>query len=58
VFVVDGTGRARTRAVTAGEKSDDWVEVLAGVQPGESVIVSPPAPLVDGAEVRATGGRQ
>ena len=30
----------------------------ARVQPGETVIVSPPAPLVDGAEVRATGGRQ
>jgi len=58
VFVVDGTGRARMRAVTAGEKSDDWIEVLAGVQPGETVIVSPPAPLVDGAAVRAIGGRQ
>jgi RND family efflux transporter MFP subunit len=57
VFVVDGSGRARMRAVTAGERSGDWVEVLAGVQSGETVIVSPPASLTDGAEVRSTGGR-
>ena len=45
------------RAMTAGDASGDSVEVLAGMQPGETVIVDPPASLVDGAEVRVTGGR-
>ena len=55
--------RGRPRAVracapmTAGEASGDVVEVLAGMQPGETVIVNPPASLVDGSEVRAAGGR-
>ena len=57
VYVVDGTSRARMRAVTAGEASGDVVEVLAGMQPGETVIVNPPAVLVDGSEVRVAGGR-
>ena len=57
VYVVDATSRARMRAVTAGEASGDVVEVLAGMQPGETVIVNPPASLVDGSEVRAAGGR-
>ena len=57
VFAVDGGGRARMRAITAGARSGDSVEVLAGVQAGELVILSPPASLVDGTAVRTTGGR-
>jgi multidrug efflux pump subunit AcrA (membrane-fusion protein) len=57
VYVVDGTSRARMRAVTAGEASGDVVEVLAGMQPGETVIVNPPGSVVDGSEVRVAGGR-
>lgn len=57
VFVVDAGRRARMRAITPGARAGDAVEVLAGIQPGERVVVNPPAPLVDGAEVRATGGR-
>lgn len=56
-FVVDSSRRARMRAVTAGARSGDSVEVLAGIQPGEIVIVNPPASVVDGAEVRVTGER-
>jgi hypothetical protein len=56
-FVVDSSRHARMRAVTAGARSGDSVEVLAGIQPGETVIVNPPATLVDGAEVRVTGER-
>ena len=57
VFIVDTSRHARMRAVTAGALSGDSVEVLAGIQPGEAVIVNPPASLVDGAEVRVTGGQ-
>ena len=57
VFVVDDANRARMRAITEGEQSGDWVEALAGVQEGEAVIVSPPASLLDGAEVRTAGAR-
>ena len=57
VFAVDGGGRARMRAISAGARSGDSVEVLAGVQAGELVILSPPASLVDGTAVRTTGGR-
>jgi RND family efflux transporter MFP subunit len=55
VFVVDSGRHARMRAVTAGVQSADAVEVLAGIQPGEAVIVNPPASLVDGVEVRIIG---
>jgi hypothetical protein len=57
VFIVDTGRHARMRAVAGGAQSGDSVEVLAGIQPGEAVIVNPPASLVDGAEVRVTGGR-
>ncbi len=57
VFVVDSSRRARMRAITTGARSRDAAEVLAGIQPGETVVTSPPASLIDGAEVRATGGR-
>ena len=57
VFVVDSTRRARMRAMTPGLRSGDSVEVLAGLQPGEAVVVNPPAPLVDGSQVRVMGGR-
>jgi RND family efflux transporter MFP subunit len=57
VFIVDSGGRARMRAITAGSQSGDTVEVLAGLQAGEPVIVNPPAALVEGTPVRATGGQ-
>jgi multidrug efflux pump subunit AcrA (membrane-fusion protein) len=57
VFVVDSERRARGRAVTPGEGSDGVIEVLAGIQPGEAVIVGPPASLADGSDVRESGGR-
>jgi RND family efflux transporter MFP subunit len=55
VFVVDADRRARMRTVTAGARSGSMVEVLAGVQPRETVIVDPPASLRDGADVRIIG---
>lgn len=53
VFVV-ASGEARTRLITAGWRYQNSVEVLSGLQPGETVVVAPPPDLVDGAcvEVR------
>ena len=60
VYVVQN-GVARLRLIQVGEPSSDDVEVLAGVDAGESIITSPLSRLVDGAavavgSVRARGG--
>jgi len=57
VFAIDSTRRARMRAITAGARSGDAVEVLSGMQPEELVVVNPPPSLADGAHVRITGER-
>ena len=44
------------RNVTLGAERDGLRDVLSGVQPGESVIVKPPAGLHDGDRVRARPG--
>jgi hypothetical protein len=55
VFVVEGD-RARLRLIrTSAGTIDGSVEVSAGLDPGEWVIVSPPPALVDGHPVRRTG---
>ena len=51
VFVLEGH-RAQRRTVTLGGTSGDSRQLLAGVTPGESVIVDGPAGLTDGAAVR------
>lgn len=56
-FVVDGDKRARMRSISVGDQRGEWVEVLAGIRAGETVIVNPPAVLVDGADVRTAGVR-
>jgi RND family efflux transporter MFP subunit len=50
VFVVQN-GVARLRLVHAGTLSPDGVEVLAGLDAGESIVVSPVRQLVDGDKV-------
>ena len=50
VFVLQGR-RAQRRTVTVGGTSGDSRQLLAGVSPGESVIVEGPADLRDGAAV-------
>jgi RND family efflux transporter MFP subunit len=57
VFVVDGEERARLRAVTTGARTEDGVEILAGLSQGERVVVAPPPTLVDAMEVRLLGGK-
>jgi hypothetical protein len=50
VFVLQGQ-RAQRRVVTLGGSSGDSRQLLAGVSPGEAVIVEAPADLKDGAAV-------
>lgn len=52
VFVLNGR-KAQRRTVTLGGTSGDSRQVLAGVSPGEAVIVDAPAELKDDAAVRA-----
>jgi RND family efflux transporter MFP subunit len=49
-FVVRGDVAER-RAVRLGGADGERVEVLAGLQPGDRVVVSPPPELTDGAKV-------
>jgi RND family efflux transporter MFP subunit len=49
VIVRAADGSARTRAVTTGGTMDnDRIEVLSGVEAGESVVVNAPGPVADG----------
>lgn len=50
VFVVQG-GVARLRLIQTGIRDADDVEVLAGLDPNESVITAPPAAVTDGRRV-------
>jgi hypothetical protein len=52
VFVVGGDNRARMRMVNVGDDAGGRVEIAAGLDAGERVVVSPPPTLVDGAPVR------
>ena len=50
LFVVTGETVER-RAVRAGGVDGDRIEILAGVRPGERVVVSPPATLAAGQQI-------
>ncbi len=49
-FVVRGDGVER-RAVRLGDADGDRVEVIAGLQPGDRVVVSPPAELTAASKI-------
>jgi len=40
VIIALGAGKFASRTVTAGIESGDWVEILAGIEPGEEVVTS------------------
>jgi Cu(I)/Ag(I) efflux system membrane fusion protein len=40
VIIARGEGRFESRPVRAGIESGDWVEIIDGVEPGESLVVS------------------
>ena len=48
-------GVAKLRLVRVGDASSEGIEVLAGLDAGESIVMSPLARLVDGAKVTAGG---
>lgn len=50
-FVVGKDNIVTARNVTLGEKLGDLVEIKAGLQNGESVVLTPPARLKDGLKV-------
>ena len=52
VFVVSSDNHARLRLVQTGIDYGSQVEIVAGVDAGEPVVVQPPVSLVDGAPVR------
>jgi multidrug efflux pump subunit AcrA (membrane-fusion protein) len=52
-FVLGQGGKARYRTVRTGRRLESKVEILAGLVPGERVIVDPPAGLADGSPVQA-----
>lgn len=63
VFVVDGENRAERRGVRSGLRLGELVEVVEGVQPGESVVIRGFLGLNNGMRVRlpeaaADGGAQ
>jgi RND family efflux transporter MFP subunit len=51
VFVVDAENRARLRLLKLGEESADGIEVLAGLEAGERLVVEGTAGLKDGSPV-------
>lgn len=53
VFAVDREGLAHLRPLMLGPEAAGRVEVQAGVVEGESVVIRPPATLVDGSRVKA-----
>ncbi len=48
VFVVDQGSVARLRAVSTGASAEGRVELLAGLTPGDLLVMSPPPSLTDG----------
>lgn len=53
VFVVGEGGRADLRLVKTGAVRGERVEILAGIDPGERIVVAPPAMLREGQRVEA-----
>jgi RND family efflux transporter MFP subunit len=58
VLVVDGTDTAHRRDVETGVVSDDRVQIVHGVEAGESVVVEGGYGLADGTAVRRAEGAQ
>jgi hypothetical protein len=51
VFVVDGEGTARARAVTVGGKTDKLAEITTGLEAGERVVTYGAYGIEDSAKV-------
>ncbi|MDX2154652.1 MAG: efflux RND transporter periplasmic adaptor subunit [Bryobacteraceae bacterium] len=53
VMVISG-GRARVRLVSAGERRGESVEILSGLEPGETVAAPVPERLTDGSRIEVS----
>ena len=51
VFVVDSGGVAHTRPVTVGARTEALVEILAGLEAGETVVTTGAYGVADGAQI-------
>ncbi len=49
-------GRARLHTIALGERDDAHAQVLAGIEPGDAVILHPSDLVTDGTSVTALGG--
>ena len=58
VMIVDASNKVAVRTVTVGEKSDDYIVILEGLNPGERVIVEGMQKVRPGSEVNPTTGTQ
>ena len=58
VMVVDAANKVAVRTVTVGEKSDDFIVILEGLNPGERVIVEGMQKVRPGNEVKPTTGAE
>jgi membrane fusion protein, multidrug efflux system len=56
VWVVDEAGRARLRSVRTGLEGNAMIEIMAGLDPGDQVVVEGGALLSEGALVRIING--
>ncbi|HQX82377.1 MAG TPA: efflux RND transporter periplasmic adaptor subunit [Vicinamibacterales bacterium] len=54
VYVVGADDHARLRSVSLGDTASGRIEVLAGLAPGDRVVLRPAQSLLDGAKVRVT----
>jgi len=57
VFVVDAKGIAHYRLVRPGAVTGETVQILAGLVPGERIVVNPKADLVNGDRVVPVGAQ-
>lgn len=56
VMVVDAQNKVSLRTVSVGDKSDNYLIVLQGLEPGERVIVEGMQKVRPGGEVKLSGG--
>lgn len=52
VFVVGNEGIASFRIVNTGKRSEGMVEIVSGLSPGDEIVTSDAATLIDGVRVR------
>jgi multidrug efflux pump subunit AcrA (membrane-fusion protein) len=52
VYTVDAAGAVHIRNVSTGIQSPQFVQVISGIQPGETVILGSHSGLQDGARVQ------